>query len=176
MTCPKGLEGLLLDELRSFGLSSCRETVAGVAFEATLLQLYRVALWSRLGNRLLLLLGRSEVDTADELYQAVRAVTWHEHFASDVTFAVDFSGTSRSLVHTGFAAQKVKDAVVDGFRDQGLPRPSVDRAEPEIRINARLAKGRLTLALDLSGESLHRRHYREQTVPAPLKENLAAAL
>lgn len=176
MTCPKGLEGLLLDELRSFGLSSCRETVAGVAFEATLLQLYRVALWSRLGNRLLLVLGRSEVDTADELYQAVRAVAWHAHFASNVTFAVDFSGTSRSLVHTGFAAQKVKDAVVDGFRAQGLPRPSVDRVEPEIRINARLAKGQLTLALDLSGESLHRRHYREQTVPAPLKENLAAAL
>ena len=176
MTCPKGLEGLLLDELRSFGVSSCRETVAGVAFDADLTHLYRVALWSRLGNRLLLVLGRGTVETADELYEAVQAISWHEHFDSEVTFAVDFSGTSRSIVHTGFAAQKVKDAVVDCFRDHDLPRPSVDRAEPDIRINARLAKGQLTLALDLSGESLHRRHYREQTVPAPLKENLAAAL
>ncbi len=176
MTCPKGLEGLLLDELRSFGVSSCRETVAGVAFDADLTHLYRVALWSRLGNRLLLVLGRGKVETADELYEAVQAISWHEHFDSEVTFAVDFSGTSRSIVHTGFAAQKVKDAVVDCFRDHDLPRPSVDRAEPDIRINARLAKGQLTLALDLSGESLHRRHYREQTVPAPLKENLAAAL
>lgn len=176
MTCPKGLEGLLLTELIRLGVSSCRETVAGVAFEANLTQLYRVALWSRLGNRLLLLLNRSKVETADELYEAVRGIAWHEQFGSDATFAVDFTGTSRSIVHTGFAAQKVKDGVVDCFREQGLPRPSVDRTDPAIRVNARLAKGQLTLALDLSGESLHRRHYREQTVPAPLKENLAAAL
>lgn len=176
MTCPKGLEGLLLDELTQLGVSSCRETVAGVAFDADLAQLYRVALWSRLGNRLLLRLANSKVETADELYDAVRAIRWHEQFGVDATFAVDFSGTSRAIVHTGFAAQKVKDGVVDCFRESGLPRPSVDRTTPAIRINARLAKGQLTLALDLSGESLHRRHYREQTVPAPLKENLAAAL
>ncbi len=176
LTCPKGLEGLLLEELKSLGADACRETVAGVAFEASIEVMYRVALWSRLGNRLLLILARGPVETADELYDTVRTVAWHEQFSCDATMAVDFSGSSRSLVHTGFAAQKVKDAVVDHFRDQGLPRPSVERTEPDMRINARLAKGQLTLALDLSGESLHRRHYRDQTVPAPLKENLAAAL
>lgn len=176
MTCPKGLEGLLLDELCSLGAQSCRETVAGVAFSGDLAQIYRAALWSRLGNRLLLVLARARVETADELYEAAHSIPWHEHFGSEATISVDFSGTSRAIVHTGFAAQKVKDAVVDCFREQGLPRPSVERADPDIRINARLAKGNLTLAIDLSGDSLHRRHYRDQTVPAPLKENLAAAL
>lgn len=176
LTCPKGLEGLLLQELETLGAQSPRETVAGVAFNASLAQLYRIALWSRLGNRLLLVLARGQVETADELYEIARSVPWHELFSSEATIAVDFSGSSRAIVHTGFAAQKVKDAVVDHFRAEGLSRPSVERSNPDIRINARLAKGQLTLAVDLSGESLHRRHYREQTVPAPLKENLAAAL
>src|SRR5690606_24882707 len=104
------------------------------------------------------------------------AIPWHEHFSGANTLAVDFAGKSDAIRHTQFGAQKIKDAIVDHFLARGDMRPSVDLKNPDIRVNAYLAKGRVAISLDLSGESLHRRGYRVAMVPAPLKENLAAAL
>lgn len=176
VNCPKGMESLLRDELLSLGANAARETVAGVYASGDADFPYRVCLWSRLANRVLLPLTRIEVNSADDLYQGVRQVDWLEHLETGNTFAVDFVGHSDSIRHSQFGAQKVKDAVVDQFAERTGARPSVDIKNPQLRINAYLAKGRVALSLDLSGESLHRRGYRVAMVPAPLKENLAAAL
>lgn len=175
-TCPRGLESLLADELRELGAAEVRETVAGVAARGTLEFGYRACLWSRLANRVLLLLAQAPVADAEELYQAARSIDWPGQFDAATSFAVDFVGTWGGIRHTGFGAQRVKDAIVDAFRAATGERPTVDRGEAALRINARLHRGRLTLGLDLSGGSLHRRGYRARQVSAPLKENLAAAL
>ena len=106
----------------------------------------------------------------------MRSIDWAEHLAADGTLAVDCTGSTAALTHTQFAALKVKDAVVDQFRDRTGGRPSVDVATPDMRINLHLHRDTATLAIDLSGDSLHRRGYRGAQGAAPLKENLAAAI
>jgi len=175
-TCPKGLAQLLQGELEELGLTTGRQTISGIYFSGDLKAAYRACLWSRLANRVLLVLSVDEVESADDLYQAASGVRWDDHLSKDGRFVVDFSGSTRAINNTQFGAQKVKDAVVDRFVDRFGSRPSVDKEQPDIRINARLSKGELTLALDLSGSSLHQRGYRRKGGMAPLKENLAAAL
>ena len=177
VTCPKGLEPVLFDELTALGINDCRQTMAGVSFTAELQDGYRVCLWSRVANRVLLVLQDADgVESADDLYQAVRGVEWLEHLRASGTLSVDFSGQSRAITHSRFGAQKVKDAIVDQIREATGRRPSVDRSRPDLRVNARLHRGKLRICLDLSGDSLHRRGYRLQAGKAPMKENLAAAL
>ncbi len=176
VTCPKGLETLLARELEALGAACVGETAAGVECKGDSALGYRICLWSRLANRVLLPLARFPVENADDLYHGALEVPWSEHFGVHATLAVDFVGTSPSINHTTFGAQRVKDAIVDHFQIRHGERPSVDLQDPAIRVNARLAHGRITLSLDLAGESLHRRGYRVGNVTAPLKENLAAAL
>ncbi|NIC07783.1 bifunctional 23S rRNA (guanine(2069)-N(7))-methyltransferase RlmK/23S rRNA (guanine(2445)-N(2))-methyltransferase RlmL [Billgrantia bachuensis] len=176
-TCPKGLEELLADELRSLGAEPHKTTVAGVHFQADLEIAYRACLWSRLANRIVLCLLREEgVERPEELHRAVFGVDWPSHLRSGATLAVDFHGRSEQIRHTRFGAQTVKDGVVDALQARGLPRPGVDLQHPDLRLYAHLHRGRLTLGVDLSGDSLHRRGYRRDVGHAPLKENLAAAL
>ena len=221
-TSPRGLEELLAAELTALGASDVRLQPGGVAFTGSLALAYRVCLWSRLASRVLLELLRGPAADADQLYSTVRRVEWRRHLDTDQTLAVDFTGQNRNLVHTQFAAQRVKDAVVDQLRVNG-ERPTVDRNRPDLRIHAHLTsrpdrpdrpdptsrptgpdptsrhadrdrnarptgpgghdrrdrptdRDEVVIAIDLSGESLHRRGYRESGVTAPLKENLAAAL
>lgn len=176
ISCPKGLEGLLLKELESLGLTQLRETVAGVEFKSSLESAYRVCLWTRLGNRVLLPLSRFAVASADDLYDGVVAVDWLAHFSDQASIAVDFIGTGPGVNNTQYGAQRVKDGIVDHFRQATGCRPNVNLRDPDIRINARFAHDKVTLNLDFSGESLHKRGYRISQTTAPLKENLAAAL
>lgn len=175
-SCPKGLEGLLTDELVALGAQECQQTVAGVAFQGTLSVAYRACLWSRLANRVLIPLAEAPVATEQDLYDCAVNVPWQGHFASSASIKVSFVGTNKAIRHTGFGAQRVKDAIVDYFQTETGQRPSVDLQAPDIQIHAALAKNRITLSLVLSGDSLHRRGYRVKQTPAPLKENLAAAL
>ena len=175
-TCPKGLEGLLAAELAGLGATDIKETVAGVAFTGTIETAYRVCLWSRLASRILMTLNVVPAADAAELYSGVHDIPWEQHLGADGTLAVDFTGTSEQISHTLFGAQKVKDAVVDRFRERDGRRPSVDLRSPDLRINVHLAGNAARVSLDLSGESLHKRGYRDETVEAPLKENLAAAI
>jgi 23S rRNA (guanine2445-N2)-methyltransferase / 23S rRNA (guanine2069-N7)-methyltransferase len=175
-TCPKGLEGLLHAELAGLGATDLKETVAGVAFSGSLETAYRACLWSRLAARILMTLGEVPAADAAVLYAGIRDLPWERHLGADGTLAVDFTGTSEQIGHTLFGAQKVKDAVVDRFRERTGQRPSVDLRHPDLRINVHLAGGAARVSLDLSGESLHKRGYHDATVEAPLKENLAAAI
>ncbi len=111
-----------------------------------------------------------------QLYAGVREIDWAQHMDATGTLVVDFSGAVPGVTHTQFGAQRVKDAVVDQFRERTGERPSVDRESPTLRINAHAARGAVTIAIDLSGDSLHRRGYRGGQGAAPLKENLAAAI
>ena len=175
-TCPKNLEGLLKAELSQLGAAELRETVAGVAFAGSLECLYRVCLWSRLANRVLLVLTTFSFHDQEDLYHGIRSLSWRDHMLSSTSFAIDFSGKTNAIKHTHYGALKVKDAVVDYFRDTGGTRPSVDTSQPALRLNVRAARGQAIVSIDLSGESLHKRGYRKASGPAPLKENLAAAL
>jgi 23S rRNA (guanine2445-N2)-methyltransferase / 23S rRNA (guanine2069-N7)-methyltransferase len=176
LTCPKSLEGLLAQECEQLGAESVREKVAGVECMATLEVAYRLCLWSRLANRVLMRLGQGSAEDAEELYDTVQSIDWDEHMLTQGSLAVDFSGTNREIRNTHFAAQRVKDAIVDQLKDKTGFRHSVDKESPSMRVNARLNRGELTLSLDLSGSSLHQRGYRLDGAMAPLKENLAAAI
>jgi 23S rRNA (guanine2445-N2)-methyltransferase / 23S rRNA (guanine2069-N7)-methyltransferase len=175
-TCPLGVADLLLAEVKTLGAIDAREIKAGVEFNGELDLAYRVCLWSRTASRVLMPIATTDATTAQDLYDGVRLIDWSTHLASNGTLAVDFSGTSTGITHTRFGALKIKDAIVDQLRENSGERPSVDTDEPDVRINAHVHRNQATLAIDLSGESLHRRGYRDRGVAAPLKENLAAAL
>ena len=175
-SCPKGLEELLASELESLGAEQVRLTVAGVYAEGSLDFAYRACLWSRLANRILMPLDKFDVGSSDDLYNGVKAIPWHTHLTPRQTIAVDFIGSNDAIRHTQFGAQRVKDAVVDCLKEHFNDRPDVDLKNPDIRINVRLSRDKANVSLDLSGNSLHKRGYRMAMVPAPLKENLAAAI
>ncbi len=175
-TCPRHLESLLLAELSALGADTLRETVAGVYFEGDLALVYRVCLWSRLANKILLPLSKFVVTQADHVYDAARQIDWQAHVRPTGSLIVDFTGTDEQVRHTQFGAQRVKDGIVDCLRDTTGERPNIDRLHPDYRINAHLYKQQLIVSLDLSGSSLHKRGYRVAQGDAPLKENLAAAL
>ncbi|CAN0586233.1 unnamed protein product, partial [Ectocarpus sp. 12 AP-2014] len=175
--CSSDLEGLLHDELIALGATPGKTTVAGVYFTASQAIAYRVCLWSRLANRVILTLVReSMIDTAEQVRDVVARIAWTQHLTPGKTLAVDFHGRSEHIRHTRFGAQTVKDGVVDALQLAGQERPNVDTKTPHLRIYAHLHRMNLTIGVDLSGESLHRRGYRRDVGHAPLKENLAAAL
>lgn len=176
LTCPKGLEGLLAEEARSLGLDEVREHTSAIRGAADMETAYRLCLWSRLANRVLLVLKRFSMKNADDLYDGVHAVDWADHLAADGTLAVEFSGHGSGIDNTHFGALKVKDAIVDKLRNREGLRPSVEKIDPDVRVHLRLDRGEAILSLDLSGHSLHQRGYRLQQGAAPLKENLAAAV
>jgi len=172
----RGLEELLKSELDALGAQDLQVVQGGIHYEADDRTMYQSLLWSRLASRILLPLGEFGVYSDLDLYVGVQSIDWTELFGSQHTFVVHFSGTNESIRNSQFGALKVKDAIVDSFTRQKLPRPNVDREQPDIRINVWLNKDRASIALDLSGDALHQRGYRQQTGQAPLKENLAAAI
>ena len=176
LTCPKGLEGLLAEEARGLGLEEVREHTSAIRGTADMETAYRLCLWSRLGNRVLLVLKRFNMKNADDLYDGVNEVEWQDHLEASGSLAVEFSGHGSGIDNTHFGALKVKDAIVDKLRTSSGERPSVDKLNPDLRVHLRLERGEAILSLDLSGHSLHQRGYRLQQGAAPLKENLAAAV
>ncbi|MCP4041942.1 MAG: bifunctional 23S rRNA (guanine(2069)-N(7))-methyltransferase RlmK/23S rRNA (guanine(2445)-N(2))-methyltransferase RlmL, partial [Gammaproteobacteria bacterium] len=173
---PKGLEPLLARELRELGGLKVSAVQAGASFRGTLETAYRVCLWSRTANRVLLSQKRFRAASPEELYTGIQTIRWSDHLAPEGTLAVSFYTSNSAITHSQYGAQRVKDAIVDQFREEFGIRPSVDLARPHLRINVYLMKNEARVSLDLSGESLHRRGYRREGGKAPLKENLAAAI
>jgi 23S rRNA (guanine2445-N2)-methyltransferase / 23S rRNA (guanine2069-N7)-methyltransferase len=174
---PKAMEDILADELRSLGITHTKTTVAGVAFQGDLEMAYRACLWSRTANRILLILKTFSVKSQDDLYQGIYKINWFEHLEPDGSFAVTFTVKNSEVINNShFGALKVKDAIVDQMRSKFQKRPNIDTERPDIRVNVYLHGETAQLSLDLSGESLHRRGYRDVSVSAPIKENLAAAM
>jgi 23S rRNA (guanine2445-N2)-methyltransferase / 23S rRNA (guanine2069-N7)-methyltransferase len=176
-TTPKAMETILTEELQALGINNIKATMAGVSFQGNLETAYRACLWSRTANRILLVLSSFTVKTQEDLYNGVQKINWFEHINPEDSFAVSFSAkNSQAINNTHFGALKVKDAVVDQMRAKFQKRPSINTEHPNIRINVYLHGETAQLSLDLSGESLHRRGYRDTNIKAPIKENLAAAM
>ena len=176
LTCPRGIELLLADEATELGMENAKALTAGVSGTATIETAYKICLWSRLANRVLLVLEEFEAKETEELYQTVRDIDWSEHMTANSTFSIVFNGNGCGINNTHFGALKIKDAIVDYFRDTQNRRPSVAKENPDLRIHMYVERTSATLSLDLSGESLHMRGYRKQQGAAPMKENLAAAI
>ncbi|HKY92241.1 MAG TPA: bifunctional 23S rRNA (guanine(2069)-N(7))-methyltransferase RlmK/23S rRNA (guanine(2445)-N(2))-methyltransferase RlmL [Nevskiaceae bacterium] len=176
VTCPRGLEPLLAAELSRLGATQAKERAGGVACSGDRALAYRACLWSRLASRVLLPLARFPVQGPDDLYAEGCKIDWPALFGKNATFAVEVAGRMPAIPHTHYAGLKVKDAIVDTFRDRMGGRPNVDTDAPDLRVHLHLDREGCGLSLDLSGESLHRRGYRGGAGEAPLKENLACAL
>ncbi|MDI3259298.1 MAG: bifunctional 23S rRNA (guanine(2069)-N(7))-methyltransferase RlmK/23S rRNA (guanine(2445)-N(2))-methyltransferase RlmL [Sinobacteraceae bacterium] len=175
-TCARGLEPLLVEELRALGATEAAERGGGAACRGDLAFAYRACLWSRLASRVLLPLSRFELPDAEALYRAAHGIDWPGWFSPERRFAVETAGRSPAVPHTHFAALKVKDAIVDRFRDALGRRPDVDAQRPEIVVHLHLDGTHADLSLDLAGSSLHRRGWRANGGEAPLKETLASAI
>jgi 23S rRNA (guanine2445-N2)-methyltransferase / 23S rRNA (guanine2069-N7)-methyltransferase len=173
---PRFLEELLARELTALGAENSVSRAGGVQLEADLALAYRICLYSRLASRVLWPLAAFPAADADALYAGVAALPWPDLLVARSTLAVGFDGHSPALRHSGFAQQRIKDAVVDSLVAAGCERPQVDLEQPDIRLQAVLHRDRVTLYLDLAGTPLHRRGWRVAGGDAPLKENLAAAL
>ncbi|MBW3549489.1 MAG: bifunctional 23S rRNA (guanine(2069)-N(7))-methyltransferase RlmK/23S rRNA (guanine(2445)-N(2))-methyltransferase RlmL [Proteobacteria bacterium] len=175
-SCGKGLEYLLADELVALGCTRATAALAGANAEGDLADAQRAVMWSRLASRVLWPI--TEFDCPDEhaLYAGVAAMGWPEHLDNGHTLAVDAHVSGTAITHARYAAQRVKDAVVDVMREQTGARPDVDVESPDLRLNLVVRKGRAIVSIDLGGGSLHRRGWRQKQGEAPLKENLAAAV
>lgn len=176
-TCAAGLEHLVNEEMHSFNGEKVQSFTGGVRCQGELETAYRMCLWSRYASRVLLEIKSFEISDTDDLYSGCTKIDWNEHLHQDLSFAVTSSLASDAVLsHSQYAALRVKDAVVDFFREQGLQRPNVAKERPDLRLYLHIKKNRASIFIDLSGESLHRRGYRKATGVAPLKETLAAAI
>ncbi|XOF34814.1 MAG: bifunctional 23S rRNA (guanine(2069)-N(7))-methyltransferase RlmK/23S rRNA (guanine(2445)-N(2))-methyltransferase RlmL [Candidatus Electrothrix sp. YB6] len=176
-TCGAGLEDLVKEEIRALGGREPISTPGAVRWQATSLKsAYRACLWSRFSSRILLELACFEAATPEALYEEAGKIDWGRHFNGDTTFAVYSTLVRSELSHSHYASLKIKDAVVDQFRRRTGERPDIDVRRPGIRLNLHVQGTAATLALDMSGDSLHRRGYRTGAGEAPLKETLAAAI
>ena len=176
VSCAKGLEYLLVDELLALGCAQATAAVAGANAEGTLRDAQRAVLFSRLASRVLWPLA--EYDCADEqaLYAGARAIDWSAQLDAGMTLAVDAHVSGSAITHARYAAQRLKDAVVDTLREATGARPDVDVEAPDLRLSLVVRKGRAIVSVDLGGGPMHRRGWRQAQGDAPLKENLAAAV
>jgi 23S rRNA (guanine2445-N2)-methyltransferase / 23S rRNA (guanine2069-N7)-methyltransferase len=175
-SAPRGLADLLLRELSACGAIDARERSAGVGFSGALECAYRACLWSRVANRVFLEVARFEARDAQEFLERVRGIDWALHLGPGATLACEFSGRHPAITHTHFGTLKLKDGIVDALRSTSGARPDVALDRPDVRVHAHARGTAITVSLDLSGESLHRRGYRGAAGEAPLKENVAAGV
>ncbi|MCW4629971.1 MULTISPECIES: bifunctional 23S rRNA (guanine(2069)-N(7))-methyltransferase RlmK/23S rRNA (guanine(2445)-N(2))-methyltransferase RlmL [Marinomonas] len=176
ITCPLGLENVLEKELHGEGLTQTRLGEAQVKLTTDLEGMYKACLWSRVATRVMLPIANFKMESADDLYNGVKAIQWSDHMSATNTMAIDCHGTNHHIRNTQFGAVRAKDAIADYFVALSGERPNVEKEQPEVRIALRIKRDVVTVSIDLSGESMHRRGYRQQGGMAPLKENLAAGL
>lgn len=175
-SCTRGLESLLADELRELGAEPDQPGMRGVAFRADKATLYRVAYSTRLASRVLAPLLTFDCHSDKYLYKTARNIQWDRLLDPDRTFVIDASVSDSRIGHSQFAAQRLKDAICDHFREKTGRRPSVEKRTPDLRIYLHLRRNRAVIGIDAGGGALHRRGYRTDSVEAPLQETLAAAI
>jgi len=177
VTCARGTEGALRRELAAMRIAGAKGDRGGVWFEGPLTMGMAVCLRARVAVRVLVQLGEFDAPDGGALYDGARAIGWRDWLTDRSTLQVHGSvRDTPALTHSGYAALKVKDAVVDALRAAYGARPDVDTKSPDVGVVVHIAAGRAGVFLDLAGEALHRRGYRVAMVEAPLKETLAAAV
>ena len=171
-----GLEPVLAKELTQLGANDVQIGRRMVSFKGDKELLYRANFQLHTAIRILKPIKHFKALSADDVYEGVKGIDWSEYIGSDKTFAVDSVVFSEEFRHSKFVAYKVKDAIVDQFREKTGQRPNISITNPDIRLHIHIADDQCTLCLDSSGESLHRRGYRQEPVEAPLNEVLAAGM
>ena len=176
VTCPRGLEALLSQELEQLKCQDIRAVDGGVACKGGMEQVYRINLHSRTASRVLLRLTKSGYRSEQDIYKAAKNIRWTDWFDLEQTFKVKVEGKRAQVKSLDFVGLKIKDAVCDVFRDACGARPSVGKIRPDIRIHAFIDERDIQIFIDTSGEALFKRGYRQDTGEAPMRENLAAGL
>lgn len=171
-----GLEPILAKELAQLGASDVEIGRRMVSFMGDKELMYRANFQLHTAIRILKPIKHFKALSADDVYEGVKEVDWSQYITLDKTFAVDSVVFSEEFRHSKFVAYKVKDAIVDQFRERTGQRPNISISNPDIRLHIHVAEDKCTLCLDSSGESLHRRGYRQESVEAPLNEVLAAGM
>lgn len=172
----QGLESVLAGELTALGANNIEMGRRMVAFTGDKEMMYRANFSLRTAIRILKPIKHFRATSADEVYKEVKAIDWTKYIDINTSFAVDSVVFSSEFRHSKFVAYKVKDAIVDFFREHTGQRPNIRVTNPDLQLHIHIAEYDCTLALDSSGESLHRRGYRQETVQAPLNEVLAAGM
>ena len=176
VTCPRGLEAPLSQELEQLKCQDIRAVDGGVACKGSMEQVYRINLHSRTASRVLLRLTKSGYRSEQDIYKAAKNIRWTNWFDLEQTFKVKVEGKRAQVKSLDFVGLKIKDAVCDVFRDACDARPSVGKIRPDIRIHAFIDERDIQIFIDTSGEALFKRGYRQDTGEAPMRENLAAGL
>ena len=171
-----GLEEILAKELIEIGANQLEIGRRMVSFEGSQELLYKANFLCRTALRILKPICSFKAKNPDAVYEQIKKVDWQQYISEKKTFAIDAVVNSEDFTHSKFVAYRAKDAIVDFFTEQGLERPSVRINNPDIRIHLHISHTDCTLALDSSGESLHKRGYRQEETEAPLNEVLAAGM
>lgn len=172
----KGLEEVLAQELIELGANEVQIERRAVSFRGDKALLYRANFCLRTALRILVPIATFQAKDTDALYNRLKALNWAQYMTADSTFAIDATVYSESFRNSRFVTYRVKDAVADYWIERAHKRPNVDVENPDLRINIHIAKEQVTLSLDSSGESLHKRGYRVATTEAPISEVLAAGM
>ena len=171
-----GLEPILAQELTQMGANNVQTGRRMVSFSGNKETMYRANFQLHTAIKILKPIKHFKAASADDVYEEIKKIDWSEFLDNNKTFAVDAVVFSEEFRHSKFVAYKVKDAIVDQFREKTGQRPNISVTNPDIRLNIHIAEDKCTLSLDSSGESLHRRGYRQESVEAPLNEVLAAGM
>ena len=171
-----GLEEAGGIELAELGASEVKASYRGIYFSADHEVLYRINYCSRICTRILAPLMTFNCHSDKYLYNTSKTIPWNEILSLDTTFAIFANVSNSNITHSQYAARKLKDAIVDQFREACGKRPDVDPDNPDVWISLHIQGNRATVSLDTSGGSLHRRGYRQETVKAPMQETVAAAI
>jgi len=171
-----GLEPVLAKELTQLGANNVQIGRRMVSFTGDKELMYRANFQLHTAIRILKPIAHFKALSADDVYEEVKKIDWTEYLGLENTFAVDSVVFSEEFRHSKFVSYKVKDAIVDQFRESTGKRPNISITNPDIKLNMHIADDQCTLSLDSSGESLHRRGYRQESVDAPLNEVLAAGM
>lgn len=171
-----GLEPVLAEEITNLGANNVQIGRRMVSFTGDKEMMYRANFSLHTAIRILKPIARFKARSADDMYEAVKKIDWSQYIEKGKTFSVDSVVYSEEFRNSRFVTYKVKDAIVDQFREKTGDRPNISVTNPDIQLNIHIAEDDATLSLDSSGESLHRRGYRQESVEAPLNEVLAAGI
>ena len=171
-----GLEPVLAKELTQLGANDVKIGRRMVSFTGDKEMMYRANFQLHTAIKILKPIRHFKANSADDVYEEIKKTDWTTYLDDNKTFAVDAVVFSEEFRHSKFVSYKVKDAIVDQFREKTGNRPNISVTNPDIRLNIHIAEDQCTLSLDSSGESLHRRGYRQESVEAPLNEVLAAGM
>ncbi|HQV00692.1 MAG: class I SAM-dependent RNA methyltransferase [Bacteroidia bacterium] len=171
-----GMEDVLMYELENLGATNCTKLTRAVSFTGDKALMYKANLWCRTALRILVPFKSFEVSNEQSLYDEIQKIDWSVWLTTESTLAIETTLNQTVFNHSQFVSQKIKDAIVDQFRARFDKRPSVDLRQPDLRIQAHIYDNKCTLSFDSSGESLHKRGYRDLTNEAPINEALAAGI